>query len=32
MDNMAAELHSNTNSLEQNKDDSSEMDASRTVV
>jgi len=32
MDNMAAELDSNTDSLEQNEDDSSEMAASRTVV
>jgi hypothetical protein len=32
MDNVAAELDSNTDSLEQNEDDSSELDASRTVV
>jgi hypothetical protein len=32
MDNVTAELDSNTDSLEQNEDNSSELDASRTVV
>jgi hypothetical protein len=32
MDNVTAELDSNTDSLEQNEDDLSELDASRTVV
>jgi hypothetical protein len=32
MDNVTAELDSNTDSLEQNEDDSSELVASRTAV
>jgi hypothetical protein len=32
VDDVTAELYSNTDSLEQNKDDSSKLDASRTAV